>query len=113
MREKMIGNERFVSEPIKPVAGTFDTGAMARGEPGLPGRFLWRKNEYSVARVLSKWKETSPCKSGATERYVRKHWYKIQTSSGEIMQLYFERKSMSRGQGKRRWWLYSVTGQDE
>ena len=32
--------EEFVSEPIKPVAGTFDTVGMARGEPGLPGRFI-------------------------------------------------------------------------
>ena len=30
--------EEFVSEPIKPVAGTFDIVGMARGEPGLPGR---------------------------------------------------------------------------
>ena len=112
MREKVNSNERFVSEPIKPVAGTFDTGAMARGEPGLPERFIWRKNEYAVARVMSKGKETSPCKSGAKEKYVRKHWYKIQTSSGEIMQIYFERKSLPRDQGKKRWWLYSVSTKD-
>ncbi len=34
--------EEFVSEPIKLVAGTFDTVGMTRSEPGLPGRFIWR-----------------------------------------------------------------------
>jgi hypothetical protein len=110
---KAIGTtERFVSEFIKPVAGTFDTNAMARGEPGLPARFVWRKNEYSVARILDKWKETSPCKSGGKEKYVRKHWYRIETASGEVMQIYFERKPLSRSQQKARWWLYSVSNQE-
>ena len=34
--------DEFVSEAIKPVEGTFDTAGMVCGEPGLPGRFLWR-----------------------------------------------------------------------
>ena len=46
MREKMIGNEKLISEAIKPVVGTFDTGAMARGEPGLPARFVIKINCY-------------------------------------------------------------------
>jgi len=108
MRKKIIGNRKFVSESIKPVAGTFDTGAMARGEPGLPSRFVWRKEEYMVVRILDKWKETSPCKSGSKEKYVRKHWYKIETSTGIIMELYFERRSLPKGQCKTRWWLYSI-----
>ena len=45
--------DEFVSEPIKPVEGTFDTGGMTRGEPGLPGRFIWRDKEYIVAEVLT------------------------------------------------------------
>jgi len=110
MCKKMIRDEKFVSEPIKPVAGTFNTGAMARGEPGLPARFVWRRKEYTVLRILDKWKETSPCKSGGKEKYVRKHWYKVETDSGEIMKVYFERKSLPRGQRKIRWWLYSMSG---
>lgn len=101
--------EEFISESIKPVKGTFDTEAMARGEPGLPARFVWRKVEYGVAEVIDKWKETSPCTSGSKEKYVRKHWYKIRTASGEVMKIYFERKPMSKSQRKMRWWLYSVS----
>ena len=55
--------EEFISEPIEPVEGTFDTAGMTRGEPGLPGRFIWRDKEYTVAEVLEKWKESGPCKT--------------------------------------------------
>ena len=51
-------DDKFISEPIKPVEGTFDTAGMTRGEPGLPGRFVWRNKEYTVAEVLEKWKES-------------------------------------------------------
>lgn len=101
-------NERFVSELIIPVKGTFDTKAMSRGEPGFPARFYWGRMEYTVGKIVQKWKEPTPCKSGSREKYVRKHWYKIVTTNGVVMKIYFERKSMPKGQTKRRWWLYSV-----
>ena len=108
MREEMNKHASFVSESIKPVAGTFDTSAMAKGEPGLPARFLWREVEYRVTRVVDKWKETTPCKSGSKEKYVRKHWYRVKMESGEIMNIYFERKPLPKGQRRTRWWLYSI-----
>ena len=66
-------SEEFISEPIEPVAGAFDTTAMTRGEPGLPERFKWRDKEYAVADVLEAWKELGPCRSGGNEKYLRKH----------------------------------------
>ena len=60
----------FISEPIRPVEGGFDTGGMARGEPGLPHKFHWRKKEYVVAEVLERWKEHGDCRHGSGERYV-------------------------------------------
>lgn len=103
-------DEEFVSEPIRAVAGTFDCAAMTRGEPGLPARFTWRDSEYAVAEVLEAWKETGPCRSGGPEMYLRKHWYKIKTADGLIMNLYFERQAKSKGGNKTRWWLYTVAG---
>ncbi len=100
--------ENFISELIKPVEGTFDTAAMTRGEPGLPKKFTWRDKEYEVAEILEVWKETGPCKSGSEEQYLRKHWYKIRTTTDEIMTLYFERQARSKGQSKARWWLYTI-----
>lgn len=100
---------QFVSEPVTPVAGTMDSAGMARGEPGLPQRFVWRDEEYTVAAVLERWKETSGCRSGADEQYVRKHWFKIRTTDGKEMKLYFERQARSKAQRKSRWWLFTVS----
>ena len=104
----MAVSEEFVSELIEPVEGTFDTAGMARGEPGLPGRFCWRDKEYAVAEVLKKWKESGPCKSGGSEIYLRKHWFKIRCSDRTEMTIYFERQPKSKQQSKKRWWLFTV-----
>ncbi len=101
-------DEKFVSETIKPLEGSFDTAAMTRGEPGLPAKFSWRDKEYTIAKVLEAWKETGPCRNGSDEIYLRKHWYKIQTTDNIIMTLYFERQARSKKQNKARWWLYTI-----
>ena len=100
--------EEFVSELIEPVEGTFDTAGMTRGEPGLPSRFMWRDAEHEVAEVLEKWKESGRCKSGSSEMYLRKHWFKIRCTDGLEMTIYFERQPKSKQQSKKRWWLYTV-----
>ena len=101
--------EQFVSEPIEPVAGTFDASAMALGEPGLPGRFVWRGGEHVVAEVVERWKESGPCSHGSGELYLRKHWYRIRTTEGREMTLYFERQPGRRGgKAAARWWLYTI-----
>jgi hypothetical protein len=100
--------ETFISEAIEPVEGSFDTRGMARGEPGLPARFLWRSKEYTVAQVLEQWKESGRCKSGSSEMYLRKHWFKIQCTDGTEMTLYFERQPRTKRQTKKRWWLYTM-----
>src|SRR5476651_1911931 len=99
----------FISEPIVPVEASFDTGGMARGEPGLPQKFRWRKKEFIVEEVLERWKEHGDCRHGSGERYVRKHGYRVRTTDGTVMKLYFQR---SAGLGKlpikSRWWIHSV-----
>jgi len=47
--------EEFVSEAIRPVVGSSDVQGMARGEPGLPRRFVWRDKEYAVDELLETW----------------------------------------------------------
>ena len=106
-------SEDFVSEPIMPVADTFDLTGMTRGEPGLPGRFTWRDKEYAVSSVLETWKELGPCRSGGPEKYLRKHWFKVRTSDGLKMTIYFERQARSKRQNKTRWWLYTISGREK
>ena len=99
----------FISEPIVPLKASFDTGGMARGEPGLPHQFRWRKTEFTVARVLEQWKGHGDCAHGSGERYVRKHGYRIETTDGSVLRLFFKR-SFGRGQftTSNRWWIQSI-----
>jgi hypothetical protein len=111
-KEPFSSNKEFVCEPVKPVEGSFDASTMAAGEPGLPGRFVWRGVEYEVARVLEKWKTTGPCKHGSGEQYVRRHWYRVETVDGTRMELYFDRQVRTK-QRAQRWWLAAVVRTDE
>jgi phosphoribosylglycinamide formyltransferase-1 len=80
---------------------------MSAGEPGLPGRFSWRGTEYGVARVLATWKTTGPCKHGSGEQYVRRHWFRLITTDGTEMEIYFDRQPRA-AQNKQRWWRATV-----
>ena len=84
--------ERFVSEAITPAAGDFDPAAMAAGEPALPARFGWRGREYVVAELIEKGRELTPT-SFESDRYLRKHWFRIRTTCGLEMRIYFQRRS--------------------
>jgi len=105
-------HDQFVSEPIVPLDGSFLTRSMSTGAPGLPMRFRWRDAEYEVARILAKWTTTGDCRHGSSEQYVRKHWFRIETTDGTEMQIYFDRQPRPR-QNKRRWWLASVAPGDK
>ena len=100
-------SERFVSEAIRPVAGTGDTARMAAGEPGLPREFVWCGRTISVTAVLRTWRETGRCHHGSSEMYVRKHWYEVATASDGTMKIYFDRQPRQGRKGPR-WWLFSI-----
>jgi hypothetical protein len=98
---------QFVSEAIRPVIDTIEPAEMSTGEPGLPRQFQWGSQTIDVVSVLRTWRETGPCRHGSGERYIRKHWFEVATSSGSTMKLYFERQARS-GQIKSRWWLFTI-----
>ena len=97
--------EHFISEPIEPVAGTFDARTIGRGEPGLPQRFVWRGEAYAVGEVLAVWKTSSPDTTG--EVYLRRHWWEVRTDIGHVMKLYFERQK-NRKNAQARWFVFTV-----
>lgn len=105
-------NEEFICEQIKPVPSTLDTSSMSFGEPGFPGRFIWRKQEYKLAKILDKWKESGPCRNGSNERYLRRHWFHIITTDDIEMKIFFERQAKSKREIKKRWWLDTIIRQD-
>ena len=102
-----MSSEQFIGEPIKPDGSTFNAFALVGGEPGMPRKFTWRGEEFEVAEVREKWKETGPAREGGESRYLRKHWFRVRTTTGEDMKIYFERTARSTKQRKTRWWLYS------
>jgi Domain of unknown function (DUF6504) len=101
--------EQFVSEALQPVAGTLDLSGMARGEPGLPRRFIWRDEEHEVAEVLETWKS---CGLSSGDLYLRRHWYKIRTQGGLVLTIYCQRTGVSKSSRKSRWWVYSMEGRE-
>ena len=108
--------EILVSEPIELEEGLFDRSAMAAGEPGLPLFFSCRGQRCRVAEVLDRWKESGPCRNasstraGRTEKYLRRHWYRVLTADGRTLTLYFNRQPRRGQRGPRaRWVLYSMS----
>ena len=97
---------QFISEPIIPAPGSFDASGMARGEPGLPSHFTWRKQSHTVVEVIETW--TTSNRSLCGETYLRRHWYKVRTEAGLIVTLYCERKPKPANTARRRWWLYTM-----
>ena len=108
MSEPRHRRREFICEPLTPEAGTADTAAMSHGEPGLPRSFTRRGRRYTVAEVLRAWK-TSSREGGRPEGnlYLRRHWYRFATGTGEVLTVYFDRQSRSRN-SLRRWWLYTI-----
>jgi len=100
-------SERFISQPLTPLTGGADTSRMASGEPGLPEQFRWRGRIVEIRQVLRSWKSTGPCSHGSGERYVRRHWFEVDSSCGRL-KIYFDRQPR-RGGHEPRWWLYSQT----
>lgn len=104
-------SEQFVCEELTPVAGTASAAAMAKGEPGVPGRFCWRDREYRVTGVIEKWKTSGRCRNGSDELYLRRHWYKIAAESSRragIMTIYCDRQAKNRKRPKSRWFVYTI-----
>jgi phosphoribosylglycinamide formyltransferase-1 len=98
--------DTFIGEALIPQDTSFSMSPMAAGKPGLPRSFSWKGKEFSVAEIVEEWKECGACRHGSGERYVRKHWFRIQTSEGLEMKIYFERQG--RSSGGSRWRLYSI-----
>lgn len=99
----------LISEPILPLAGTFEAPAMARGEPGLPAGFQWRDQPYEVVECLRRWKESSREGGHAQgELYLRRHAFELLMSDGTRWSVYFVRQTPRSGSPRARWYLYTI-----
>ena len=98
----------FISESMTPLFKGQANQSYVPGEPVLPQGFMWRDKAYWVESVVKAWKESGPCRSGASELYLRKHWYQLRMTDHTEMEIYFERQARSSKQRKQRWWLYTL-----
>lgn len=108
MKQPAKGRVEFVSEPIDPDAGTFDTAAMGRGLIGLPTGFTWRDQHYAIAEVLEQWKLSEAEDHRHGELYFRKQFWRVRVDRGEIMVIYAVRHTKQGESPKKRWWLYTI-----
>ena len=95
--------ENFIGQPLKPVPGSFLTEGMASGTPSLPQEFICQKEQFRIASILSEWRESGPCRNGSSEKYLRKHWFRVKTTDNRDLKLYFERQPRGK---QARWHLY-------
>ncbi len=94
----------FISESLEPEAGSFDTAAMARGEPSLPPAFGWRSERIVVDAIRRTWRST---KVDRGDVYLARHWFEFTTPDGRVAIVYFDRQAR---RGAARWTLYSFSG---
>lgn len=104
--------EQFISEPITPVAGAFDTSLMRQGLASLPSAFTWRGKRYEIIEVLEHTKQSSREGGFACgELYLRRQMFRVRLDTGEEAQIYFERQpraGATRKTAKSRWFLYTL-----
>jgi len=104
-----VSRPQLISEQIFPTPGSFDVVDMGQGLPGLPSEFTWRGRAYRVDLLLEKWKASGPeiGRLGG-EQYLRRHYFRIRTTDGQVMVIYCQRNTRNRAKPKARWWLYTV-----
>ena len=73
--------QKFISESITPVLADTGTDFMVSGGPAFPREFVWRGKPLTITSLIRTWDETGPCTHGSGERYVRKHWFEVETGS--------------------------------
>lgn len=94
----------FVSEPITPEPGCFDTALMRHGLASVPGAFTWRGRRYVVCEVLSHVKVSSGSAAGG-QSYLRRQEFIVRLDCGSYARLYVERQARrgaSRSTGRAR-----------
>jgi hypothetical protein len=98
---------KFVGQSIVPAGDGFITPASG-SEPPVPRAFHWKGRTFDVSAVLRTWRTTRPDRGDV---YLKRHWFELETTSGEKLEVYFDREAR---RGAPRWWLYSLTaGPDE
>jgi hypothetical protein len=115
----------FYSEPI---AVTFESEPLLEKRPGLPAAFIWRENFYKITKLIKEWHDYT--KRGKMEEFysenvyvpqmksekrgswgVGRDYYRVLTDSGEIFDIYYDRKPVGQKR-KGEWILLKKVGEE-
>lgn len=94
--------KKFIGEEIDVV---FNTPPLFSKQPGCPDGFIWRNQKYSIVKILMAWQDFSrrgsPEKNMSPEHAERarlkgswgvgRYYFRIETSEGEIFEIYYDR----------------------
>ncbi len=109
----------FYSEPI---TVKFAVQPLLEKKPGLPAEFMWRGKSYTIIRLLKEWHDYR--KRGKSQKFyaekrgnapqirsrkrgswgVGRDYYQVLTDSGEIFDIYFDRRPTRTQKGE---WVLS------
>ena len=92
---------KFVSRPIVPAGEGFVTPASGSEAP-VPRAFRWEDRTLEIVAVLRRWRST---KSDRGDTYLRRHWFELETTGGERIEVYYDREAR---RGAAVWWLYTI-----
>ncbi len=99
----------FVSEPITPKPGSFDTRGLTANLTALPSAFTWRGQTLRIKAVLHRGKKDT---ADVGEMYLRRETFQVELEDSRTADLYFERSApagASRKRAKQRWYLFTIS----
>jgi len=108
---------QFIGETIKV---HFDRPPLLEKKPGCPDYFIWQKETYRITKKLNEWhdyrrrgrmaRNMRPAHAAAAERRgswgVGRDYFRVQTDSGRIFDLYYDRTPQDTSDRKGAWFLY-------
>jgi len=108
---------RFVAEPIQV---THEEAPVLKKDPECPDQFVWRRQTYQVVEQISAWRDyerrglmarnMAPKHLASASRRgswgVGRLYYRVRTNTGQVFDVYYDRRPRSVEQRKGQWFLY-------
>ena len=121
MNEEDLKPIRFIQESIE---AEFDRAPLLEKKPGCPDGFRWRDEHFRIVRMLSEWHDYQ--RRGRMARNMRpehaaraasrgswgvgQDYYRVETDSGQVFDIYFDRAPDGVDRRKGAWFLEKELG---
>ena len=116
MSDQELRPVRFIQEPIE---AQFDQEPLLEKKPGCPDSFQWRDEPFRIVRMISEWHdyqrrgrmgrnmrpEHAARAAGRGSWGVGQDYYRVETDTGRIFDIYYDRAPSSVDDRKGAWFL--------